>query len=99
MWHRAKARAKRKNVPFAITVDAIVIPTICPVLGEPLQIGDHDWAPSLDRIDPAKGYTPGNVIVVSNKANRIKSDATPDELRRVAAYFSNLKPAQFGAKE
>jgi UDP-N-acetylenolpyruvoylglucosamine reductase len=37
-------------------------------------------APSLDRIDSARGYVPGNVQVVSHKANTMKSNASTEEL-------------------
>jgi hypothetical protein len=41
----------------------------------------------LEIIDPAKGWVKGNVIVVSHFAKRIKSDATPEELLRVADWL------------
>jgi hypothetical protein len=41
----------------------------------------------LDRIDNSKGYTPSNIQVISWRANRIKADASADELRRVLAYM------------
>lgn len=45
---------------------------------------------SLDRIVPSLGYVPGNVAVISHRANRIKSDATADELRAVADWLDGL---------
>ena len=35
---------------------------------------------SLDRIEPARGYTPDNVWVISWRANHIKADASLGEL-------------------
>jgi hypothetical protein len=32
----------------------------------------------------------GNVRVISNKANRLKSDASLDELRQLVAYLERL---------
>lgn len=70
----------------------MVIPDFCPVLGLPLYrntggLAQGPNSPSLDRIDPALGYVKGNVNVISSKANAIKSNATPEELLRVAAYY------------
>lgn len=69
-----------------------MIPLHCPVLGLPLYRNSGGAAqgpnsPSLDRIDPALGYVRGNVKVISSRANSIKSNATPEELLRVAAYY------------
>lgn len=85
---RSKARAKRLSVDFNLTVDDIVIPKVCPVLGITLEIGaeDTDTSPSIDRIIPELGYLAGNIIIISNKANRIKNNATPEELLKVAAW-------------
>lgn len=70
-----------------------MIPTRCPVLGIPLshgtgRNGSHAGSPTLDRLVPAFGYVPGNVLVVSSLANSIKSDGTPDQIRRVADFYA-----------
>lgn len=89
LWRSAKNRAKMLSIEFNITPDDIVIPIICPVLGFPLQNGifekqkNREFCPSLDRIDPIKGYTKGNVRVISYRANRWKSDMTLDEMRKI----------------
>ena len=90
MVRAAKARATKAGVPFNITTDDISIPHECPVLGIPLIVGADkasDNSPSLDRVVPRFGYIVGNVLVISNRANRIKNDATPTELRLVADFF------------
>lgn len=87
MFYDARKRAMALNIPFLIEPYDIKIPTICPVLGIQLTAdGPRDTRPSLDRVVPANGYVLSNINVISFKANRIKSDATPDELRRVLAY-------------
>ena len=91
---RAKHRAKKLNIPFDLTPEDIVIPEICPVLGIKLshkRIDGWQSFPSLDRIEPAKGYVRGNVIVVSWLANTIKSCATPDQILAVGEFYKNLK--------
>lgn len=45
-----------------------------------------DGSPTLDRMVPSLGYVRGNVTVISAHANRIKSDASLAELRRVLRY-------------
>lgn len=94
MWRRAKQRAKLKNIPFTITLFDIVIPEYCPVLGLKLlrHIGEgahgRPDSPSLDRLIPERGYVPGNVRVISNKANTIKQGASLQEIRMVADWLA-----------
>lgn len=90
MLNAARSRAKKRGVPFSITADDISIPSHCPILSLPLVQGSGDGSPSLDRIKPELGYVPGNVIVVSNRANRIKNDATPQELYALAEFYLDL---------
>ena len=61
---------------------------ICPILGiEMAWEGETDRTPSIDKIFPNKGYVEGNVIWVSTRANRIKQDATPEEMMKVAKWL------------
>jgi hypothetical protein len=79
-----KKRAKKIGVPFHLTIKDIVIPECCPLLGIKLKYNgtrnNRDSSPSIDRIVPRKGYVTGNIKVISYRANRIKNDATPEEL-------------------
>ena len=82
---RKRARANRQE--FTITVDDVVVPAVCPLLGIALAPGflvADAGSPSLDRIDSSKGYVPGNVWVISHKANRMKQNATVPELLQFA---------------
>ena len=83
MFHNAKHRAKKKGLPFTITMEDIVIPVQCPLLGIEL-VSTPDKRdprnPSLDQIDPGKGYTLDNIQVISSRANWLKGDATITEL-------------------
>jgi hypothetical protein len=90
----AQQRARKEGCPFELTLRDIIVPKVCPILGIPLLIGTGTASPnspSLDRIDPQKGYVPGNVMVISHRANTIKSDATPEELRKVADFLDGLQ--------
>lgn len=93
MLRNARNRATREGVPFAITVDDIVIPERCPILDLRLAVspgrGGADCSPSLDRLNPIAGYVPGNITVVSNKANRLKSQLSPEQLVMFARAYYN----------
>jgi hypothetical protein len=73
-------------VPFSISVQSIVIPAICPALGIPIVLGERrsDNSPSLDCVVPEDGYVPGNVRVISDKANRLKGDRMLAQLEQKA---------------
>lgn len=88
MFYNARARANSKGVPFSISPDDIVIPATCPVLGIPMGWGfGRESIPTLDRIVPERGYVPGNIRVISCRANRLKSDASTAEIRLLLAYM------------
>jgi hypothetical protein len=93
----AKMRAKRDGIPFNLELIDIKVPSHCPVLGIPLcpsvQSGHCPDAPSLDRIVPALGYTKGNVVVVSWRANSLKRDANLEEMRRLYEFYRPLLSA------
>jgi hypothetical protein len=96
MLKNARARARKAEVPFSIETADIIIPTHCPILGIPLfqrigVQGGGDNSPSLDRIRPERGYVPDNIIVISNRANRLKSDASIKELRDIASFYATLR--------
>jgi len=92
---RIKHKAKRFGIEFDIDVSDIVVPDNCPILGMPLVkvnqgSGYHTNSPSLDRIDPEKGYTKGNVRVISARANLLKNDASSTELRLILKDLEGL---------
>lgn len=90
LLERARKRARLRGLEIAIERDDIIIPNTCPVLGIPLIIGGprSDHSPSLDRIYPASGYVRGNVRVISDRANRLKSDRAASDLLILAATAS-----------
>lgn len=97
MLKSARQRARRAGVPCTITLDDIraCIPAdlCCPITGNPFRrgygAGKHTPdSMSLDKIDPSKGYVPGNIAVISNFANSLKSDCIDEEVfDRIAAYL------------
>lgn len=97
----ARRRAAAVGVPFTLTLETTPpIPELCPIFGTSMTRqtgkGAHPNSPSLDRIIPALGYVQGNVQWISNRANIIKSDATPEELMLVAQYMARLMGASDG---
>jgi hypothetical protein len=90
MLRGAKKRAQEAGVPFSLIAADIVIPTRCPVLDIALDRSGLRLtaaSPTLDRIIPAKGYVAGNVAVISWRANKLKSDGTPEEIMAVARWL------------
>lgn len=96
MLSAARARAKKGGVPFELAESDITIPDTCPVLGTPLVPMSRDLAtsPSIDRIDPHRGYVPGNVTVMSRRANLWKSNADLQELKKVLEWLRTVNPAR-----
>ena len=97
LYWSVKGRANRAGLPFDLEKGDIVIPTHCPVLGIPLfrnTGGKRPTAnsPSVDRIIPELGYVKGNIQVISQRANVMKNDASPDELRKFAEWVRNTFP-------
>ena len=97
MVRKARDRANNSNSPkeFNITVGDVlnVWPkdNKCPIFGVILQKGNKMTlpnSPSLDRIDSNKGYTPGNIAILSYKANALKNDGTWQELKRIVDYIN-----------
>lgn len=84
LFSYARTRAKEKNLKFTITIDDIKIPKCCPLLDIPLEVGAkycQQNSPSLDRIDPRKGYVPDNIWVISFRANTIKCNCDINDLK------------------
>lgn len=94
MWKDVKSRAERRGIPFNITVDDIraVWPEDdrCPVTGVSFETRPgvrRAYRPSLDRLNSEWGYEPGNIAVISMHANRLKSNASAEELEKIARWM------------
>lgn len=85
----ARARAKRKRVPFTLShchVPQLTAGRVCPITHLPFVLGvaregsrPHPLAPSIDRIKAHLGYTPENVRLVSWWANSARNNLTDDQ--------------------
>ena len=92
MIYRAKSRGKYK---VSITAQDILSiwpkDNCCPILQESFKSGEPRWnSPSIDRIDPTRGYEVDNVMIISTLANRMKNDATEKQLKRFVEYFHSV---------
>jgi len=90
MLRNARTRAKTKGLPFDLVLEDIVIPERCPVLGVEFRkevVRNMRYCASLDRILPELGYIRGNVEVISFRANKLKNDATVEEIEAVLSYM------------
>lgn len=87
-WSRQ--RSKKAGIEFSITEADIFIPVRCPLLGIDIKVNDlviGPGSPTLDRIDPSRGYVPGNVQVISHQSNRAKSNLSAGQLELFATNF------------
>lgn len=88
------ARKKGVQVGFASVAELAtyiqpLIPKQCPVFGVPFVergAGFSKWSPSIDKIDPDKGYVRGNIQIISLFANCMKRDASAEELIKFATW-------------
>ena len=78
-------------------------PDKCPIFGTEFGIvkyspgnkdnngGFRNNSFSIDRIVPELGYVEGNLIIISDLANRIKNNATPDQIIQVGKFYKKLQ--------
>lgn len=94
MRNRAQQRSRKSGISFNIKKEDIKVPDTCPILGIHLvshkgRSGGKKNSPSLDRINPLKGYTKDNIQVISHLANQMKSHANEKELIIFAKWILN----------
>lgn len=87
--HGARNRALKMNVEFNLIFDDVypaVAAGVCPRTGVVFDLSPHPdlrrnpRAPSIDRIDSAKGYVRGNVQIVCNWYNLAKHELPEAEM-------------------
>lgn len=96
---RARKRARRQGLPYSLRRQDISLPARCPVLGISLRVGQSrsPASPSLDRIDPGQGYIPGNVRVISDHANKLKSNRCLADIRSLSMKGPPARKAKYQA--
>lgn len=96
LLNSARHRARKFGVEFNLTAADFDVPEKCPVFGVKLYKGAGKLTPSsptLDRIDPKKGYVRGNVAVISHFANALKGKGTAAQHRRIAEWIESVVTA------
>ena len=89
-----RARSKEKDLPFNLTEDYLkeIWSGYCPVFNTALNLDAKKGVlghAQLDRIVPSLGYVEGNVVWLSERANRIKDDATLEDLERLVEWLKS----------
>ena len=92
---KLKAKCKHHNIRYNLTAEYLesIWTGKCPVFKKCIVFNKHrnfEFHAELDRINPKKGYTKGNVVWLSRKANRIKNNANPKELVVLAEWLKNV---------
>lgn len=94
VFNEIKRRARLNGVEFNLTLDEfrVVYESVhtCPVFGIEIEPGigvRSDLSMSVDRLDNSRGYLVDNINIISDRANRIKSDGTALEHLQIAAWM------------
>ena len=98
IWKSSYVNSRKHGTEHTIKVVDILLPETCKYLGIRLDYrcasvrgSLRAWnAPSIDRIDPSRGYVPGNIQVISDLANRMKTDATIEQMLEFAKNVIRL---------
>ncbi len=83
MLRNIKFSAYARKLDFNLTYEDLLLPEYCPILGVKLTYGSNmnsEHGATVDRIDTNKGYIKGNIIIMSRKANAMKSNCNLDNL-------------------
>lgn len=87
MMMNTKSRSRQRGIDFNLEYEDITIPNLCPILKIPFELGtktSYSFSPTIDRIDPNKGYIKGNIKVISMMANKMKNNATREQCEQFA---------------
>ena len=92
LLNNARGRARKSGLDCTITVERIeqaLAAGRCELTGIPFRNDDTRglYSASVDRIDPATGYTPENTQVILWGVNRAKSDGSMTD---VVGFFKEV---------
>lgn len=91
-----RSECKKKGIPFDLDAKYLeeLWTGVCPIFNIEIHkaaegYGSHRSA-HLDRFKPELGYVYGNVMWISGRANRIKYDATIEELKQIVDWMERV---------
>lgn len=90
---QTRARARKGNLPFNLKPgDIPEPPSECPCCERQIRrrMGKNN-SPQLDKIIPALGYISGNIQWLCGRCNRLKGEASGDELMRLAIFVQKAE--------
>ena len=92
-WIAKRSECKQKGIKFNLSEEYLkdIWTDKCPIFGTEMKIGTGSrgdgYNSHLDRINPDNGYVIGNVAWISGRANRIKYNASVEDLRKIADWM------------
>lgn len=96
LYDNALRRARKRGLEFTITRDWIddnLRTGRCALSGVPLILGQayHLRSPSIDRINPRRGYTPDNSRIIAYAINRARGISRDAELTKLIKSYLQYK--------
>lgn len=94
VFKRSKVGAGRRGIEFCLTFEEVRAQWEkqegrCAYLGDPLVLGKNSpLVATLDRLDPSRGYAPGNIVFCSFRVNMMKRDMTLEEFGAVVSKLA-----------
>lgn len=105
---KIQTRAKQRGIACTVSTEYLehiwnLQGGLCLYTRESMLTGyglrNHPQVVSVDRIDPARGYEPGNVVLCTARANAIKQDMTMREFMIwMPLWYLRLKTFQLRSK-
>ena len=89
----AASNSKKNGCYFDIISEDIILVKRCPILDIELDYNNnriYDNSPSIDKKIPSLGYTKDNIQIISVLANKMKSNATPEQLVKFSKKMLEL---------
>lgn len=85
-YEKFKNKRSHGHWNFDLEFSHVEFSKVCPILGIELDYKNsgRENSAEFDRIDSTEGYIPGNVWIISRRANRVKNDGTAEEHRLIS---------------